>query len=268
MMFDIGNFLICIIFYATSIHVASALVLLSDLPTPSFIIDTDALRRRIAPPLDKGNEKSKVPYRPSIRCPSNKLVLHPSTSAAAIDCSDEIVDCNFDVIEMIPTIGYLHTSVLRARENVITGEDDIATFLAEIDLVHPTLCEDAQLVLGLNNHHVGGYYWARSAGVGSGMEAPGVTFGSSSQGKGLLCWSSDGGPTECNSNDGKRSEWVNFLRKGDTVQLVPTDSQETLLQFSKQFGEQQSTTPRVYGISSHGRPMGSEPEVVCEYRFE
>jgi hypothetical protein len=64
-------------------------------------------------------------------------------------------------------------------------------------------CDDGIfLALGLNNHYVGGYYWARSGmGAGSSMEAPGVTFCSE---KGQLQWGDQ------NSNDGKRSEWVEF----------------------------------------------------------
>ena len=74
------------------------------------------------------------------------------------------------------------------------------------------------------------------------------------------------------ANDGKRSEWVNFLRKEDTVQFVPADGQNALLQFRDRFGKRSDdgkfddTSIRVFGISSQGRPIGSEPEVVCEWR--
>ena len=96
------------------------------------------------------------------------------------------------------------------------------------------------------------------------MEAPGIAY--SAKG-GLLSWKNEGGPIESNSNDGKRSEWCNFLRIGDTVQLVPANGQETLLQFSKQFGKQ-SIEQRLFGISSKNRPLGSEPTVICEYTFD
>ena len=125
------------------------------------------------------------------------------------------------------------------------------------------------------------------------MKAPGVWFGSGSRrDRGILRWMDEGGPTVCNSNDGKRSEWVNFLRKGDTVQLVPDDGQEALLQFKKRFGNNCDpnvlenngydnglcsegscldegapfSSVRVFGISLEGRPMGSEPKVICEWR--
>lgn len=243
--------------------VGNALILLSDLPTPSFIIDTQALYRRMGPILSDEEHGSSKIFAPSIRCPNNKLILNSSINDEE---SNQIIDCDFNIIEGQPSIGYLHSSVLRGRDDANEDDASLTTFLAEIDL-DPNLCsEDAQLVLGLNNHHVGGYYWARSAGVGSSMEAPGVSFtGSSSNKNGLLCWKNKDGPTECNSNDGKRSEWCNFLRKGDQVQLVPRNGQETLLQFSKQFAKQ---SPRVFGISTQGRPMGSEPECVCEWKFD
>ena len=282
-----------IIILAAFIDVAASLLLLSDIPSPAFVVDTQALRRHVGPLITDGqNEDADATaiYAPSIRCPQNNLLLCPSIiKSQRNECSDSIVvDCEFQVPEGQPAIGYLHSSVIRAREDAIPGKDDpLSTFLAEIDL-DPNLCGgDAQLVLGLNNHHVGGYYWARSAGAGSSMEAPGVWFGNGSNnakeennsdatknnGKGILRWLNEEGPTACNSNDGKRSEWVNFLRAGDTVQLVPANGQDSLLQFSRQFAKQSveeeddRNSIRVFGISSQGRPMGSEPEVVCEYRF-
>eukprot|EP01082_Thalassiosira_pseudonana_P015811 g14535.t1 g14535 contig9:2079654-2080493(-) len=256
---------------------AASSLLLSALPTPSFIIDVQALRRTVA----------EVPSTtstsiPSIRLPANGSLLRPqpiSSSAIVIDDND-IVDVTFPVVEGQPAIGYLHSTVTRAREDAIPGEDDpISTFLAEIDL-SPTLCGShesssemaypAKLVLGLNNHHVGSYYWARSAGAGSSMEAPGVGFGSGTTcNRGFLRWLDEEGPTLCNSNDGKRSEWVNFLRKGDTVQLLPSDGQDSLLRFYKQTESYEGgdgTSPfGVFGISLEGRPMGSEPAVVCTW---
>ncbi|KAL7529721.1 hypothetical protein ACHAXR_003120 [Thalassiosira sp. AJA248-18] len=259
----------------------SSLMVLSDLPTPSFIIDTGALHRRVIGPPTTGEQRDASIFAPNIRCPRNELLMCPSmirheNGHELNEKTSVTIDCDFQVVEGQPAIGYLHSSVIRAREDAIPGQDDpLSTFLAEIDL-DPTLCGDAQLVLGLNNHHVGGYYWARSAGTGSSMEAPGVWFGSTGDSKrgskendsmennrGVLRWLNEEGPTACNSNDGKRSEWVNFLRKSDTVQLVPADGQGALLQF---FGKQCETSIRVFGISSQGRPMGSEPEVVCEWK--
>jgi len=68
-----------------------------------------------------------------------------------------IVDCEFPLVEGKQAIGYLHSSVIQAREDVVSEEDDpISNFIAELDLDPSLCCGDAQLVLGLNNHHVGG----------------------------------------------------------------------------------------------------------------
>jgi hypothetical protein len=302
----------------------NALLLLSDLPTPSFIIDTQALLRRhsvAASPLADdvlAIYSSRLP--PSIRCPKNGILLRPSrivssreiistssstkttypttttvNAEAEADSESIVLECEFEVIEGQPSVGYIHTSVVRAREDVIPGVDPVSTFLAEVDVGCDLCGGGARLVLGLNNHHVGSYYWARSAGAGSSMEAPGISFCGSAGGtttvpsRGILRWVNEEGPEACNSNDGKRSEWVNFLRTGDTVQFVPMDGQDSILRFSKRFGistieSTESDTDmvysapmkdddhatwgrsiRVFGISSQGRPMGSEPEVICEW---
>ncbi|KAK1737026.1 hypothetical protein QTG54_012471 [Skeletonema marinoi] len=254
--------------FVTAQQNINALMLLSDVPTPSFIIDMQALRRIAEPPL---NDNGDIP---SIRCPKNNLLLQPISNTKR---NNRVMDCQFPTVEGQQAIGYLHTTVTRGRDDAIPDEDEpISTFLAEVDL-DPTLCRnDAHLVLGLNNHHVGSYYWARSAGAGSSMEAPGVGYGSSkSNSKGVLRWLDEGGPTACNSNDGKRSEWVNFLRRHDTVQLLPNDGQDTLLEFYKRQSlsridedrkGEENTSTRIFGISNEGRPMGSEPAVVCEWR--
>mmetsp|Transcript_11766 Transcript_11766/g.18054 ORF Transcript_11766/g.18054 Transcript_11766/m.18054 type:complete len:292 (+) Transcript_11766:188-1063(+) len=258
---------------------ANSLMLLSDVPTPSFIIDVQALRRTVEPPF---NDDGAIPC---IRCPKNNLLLQPisqhdNDSDNSKHDNINAINCQFQIIDGQPAIGYLHSTVTRGRDDAIPGGDEpISTFLAEIDLDPTLCCNDAHLVLGLNNHHVGSYYWARSAGAGSSMEAPGVGYDSNkSNSKGVLRWLDEGGPTACNSNDGKRSEWVNFLRKQDTVQLLPRNGQFTLLEFYKRYGQSLSssidedgkggkgTSTRIFGISNEGRPMGSEPAVVCEWR--
>lgn len=261
-----------LVFIATHFQIANCLMLLSDVPTPSFIIDLQALRRISEHSL---NNNGEIPH---IRCPKNNLLLKPFSRDSSIKHNNVIVNCHFPIIEGQPAIGYLHSTVNRGRDDAIPGEDDpISTFLAEIDLDPTLCCNDAHLVLGLNNHHVGSYYWARSAGAGSSMEAPGVRYGGSdntnnkdANSKGILRWLDEGGPTACNSNDGKRSEWVNFLRRWDTVQLLPNDGQDTLLAFYKWYGQSSSndegSSTRIFGISNEGRPMGSEPAVVCEWK--
>ena len=94
------------------------------------------------------------------------------------------------------------------------------------------------------------------------MRSPGVHFGSRVKlkvDKGILRWGEEGGPLDCNSNDGKRSEWVNFLRVGDNVQLLPSKEEDALISFAETFPD------RIFGYSAKGRPLGSEPMIICKW---
>ena len=51
------------------------------------------------------------------------------------------------------------------------------------------------------------------------------------------------------TNDGKRSEWCEYLKAGDEVDLVPLDATAVLRAFSG----------KVVGIQRSGRPLGAEP---------
>ena len=133
----------------------------------------------------------------------------------------------------------------------------------------------AFLGIGLSNHHVGGYYWARGMGIGASLEAHGVAFrdvaeteDSSTFDGGELYWTKRdlesidndgsgvlrGATTEnsSNSNDGKRSEWADFLVRGDTVQLIPYDTTKVLFESGFQ---------RIIGVRRMGRPLGADPIV-------
>lgn len=268
-----------------------SLTLVSDLPTPSFLIDMDMLHKAApgAPAASKKSNKTMPLYLPKYK---NTLFpytysLGPDSVHLDSDSSNPPKDA-YDVGQykrQISALGYLHSSVTRARhdddkiDNNSKQEQpessDIGTFLAELDLGTDLCCPEpeaeAQLVMGINNHHVGSYYWARSVGMGASMEAPGISFRANGNGNGdsgILCWQGDG-PLDCNSNDGKRSEWVNFLMAGDLVQLLPGIGcfEDDIMAFVERF---QGTTPgddcRIYGFSSEGRPLGSEPMVVCQWR--
>ena len=115
------------------------------------------------------------------------------------------------------------------------------------------------LALGLNNHYVGGYYWARACvGIGPAMEAPGVTFDA---GSGQLGWDASS-----QSNDGKRSEWVEFLRRGDQVQLClrleekEQSAAEALSEVGRAMegGGGRREGVRVAVVSAKGVPKGAE----------
>ena len=258
-----------------------SLTLVSDLPTPSFLIDMDMLHKAAlgAPAASKKSNKTMPLYLPKYKNTLFPYSLGPDSVHLDSDSSNPPKE-PYDVGQykrQISALGYLHSSVTRARHDKIDKNSkqerpessDIGTFLAELDLGTDLCCPETQLAMGINNHHVGSYYWARSVGMGASMEAPGISFRANGNGNGdsgILCWQGDG-PLDCNSNDGKRSEWVNFLRAGDLVQLLPGCFEDDIMAFVERF---QGTTPgddcRIYGFSSEGRPLGSEPMVVCQWR--
>lgn len=152
-----------------------------------------------------------------------------------------------------------------------------------------------ELVLGLNNHHVISYYWARSAGSGSSMIAPGIRYNDINQ---CLYFANDDDDQNCNNsqtNDGKRSEWVQFLQINDTIQCMPCNyniQKQLFDYFIQQQGdhmnknamssnnniisdqsketaivnqEQKPSSLRLFGISRQNRPMGSESKIMNEW---
>ncbi len=285
------------------------LLLLSDVATPSIVFDISSLQKRLSSATTKHNNNDDC--IPSIHLDKYNITLVPipvndnkknnnnenRDSFSTVECTNN--DEPICWSQLYPTENenenesllfkklsldefmYFHSSVIQAKDDT---SGTTTNFLAQLDL---TLSKDLtmtketsplllqlQLVLGLNNHHVGSYYWARSAGRGACMEAPGIQFIPSN---GILCWQQDAGPTQCNSNDGKRSEWVNFLNIGDTVQLIiinpPHNNkqqqhgdfrQDLLLQLLQP--KSKTTKPmKLFGITSKGRPMGSEPAVICQW---
>ena len=233
-----------------------ALLLLSDLPTPTLVIDVALVsklstRLGVIPSLAVGKDHKLMPVpvdTQSSHCPHK----FPSKR------DDDDASSDHDMLNEVGIV-YWHASVVRGRNEAKTS--DPGTFLAELDLPSFPTVSDSYLALGLNNHHVISYYWARSAGAGASMEAPGIAM----NGK-CLVWQDDQGPTVCNSNDGKRSEWANFLRPNDQVQLVPHDPQTAVLEWLN-LDLTTDAQRTIYGISSSQRPLGSEPAVVCEWKL-
>jgi hypothetical protein len=260
---------------------SQALTLVSELRTPCFLIDMDMLGRACQVSERTANGTSL--YLPKYDA---EFIPHSMQSTAigarSSDPTQRSSDYCFlkynvdDYRDFQSALGYIHASVTKPR-----SQDGF--FLAKLDVPYDVGFK-GRLVLGINNHHVGSYYWARSAGMGASMEAPGIAFrpssnfSSESVSCGILCWDGDRGPLDCNSNDGKRSEWVNFLRKGDTLQLLPDCFQECLLEFWKRSskasaGDVNRTSScccdryGIYGFSSQGRPLGSEPIVTCKWEM-
>jgi hypothetical protein len=235
--------------------------LLSDLTTPCVVLDVSALQRHYH------MESNEIPALLLPTCEQTKdnlrkSLLHPH-SMSCQDVEERIVESSFSLdlsdFDSTSIWWYWHCSVTKSRQNELnpTWEERDTTFLVELDI--PLLLESetttppATLVLGLQFHHVGSYYWARAAGRGRTRDVPGIELK-----KNVLQWASPNGPTDCNTNDGKISEWVAFLRRGDTVQLRPHQlpPPTTILG---------SNVP-VYGISWHNRPLGSEPQVVNQWK--
>lgn len=230
-------------------------LLLSSIPTPSIVIDCQALEKIIGPMYALKKIAISLP---------GKATLFPLISGQnKIDHEAIIVEPDMIKEEGVT---FIHTSVVRGRKGVV---ESAATFIAEVDLPrYMAGSKGARPCLGLNNHHVGGYYWARSAGSGAAMEVPGVIYDEiQGDGKGNMLWNSDKGPFECNSNDGKRSEWVDFLKIGDNVNLIPFDAEECIGNFVDKFDSSKEGKPiNVFGISFEGRPLGSDPRIIAEWR--
>jgi hypothetical protein len=249
---------------STDTRSKNALKYLSDLPTPSLVLDLQAIEKIRGssffadniPPLTIGDDWILEPAarsrQPEERADDEQppLLLPESLDELIRQGEAKGADVCF---------GYIHAKVVQSRYN--SGEDDgqeeTSSYLAKLDLPTSTTSDgmvadvDAHLVLGLNNHHVGSYYWARSAGGGAAMEAPGVVL----RGGNRLEWASHN-YKDCNSNDGKRSKWVNFLKGNDQVQLRPKFLSASVVRMFRD---------HVYGITGAKRPLGAEPVVVCRF---
>ena len=102
-------------------------------------------------------------------------------------------------------------------------------------------------------------------GMGASLPAHGIAFRSvdsseSNEGPAELYWKKRGPGSDAketteessNSNDGKRSEWADFLADGDFVQLVPESVSEVL---------KNSPFSVLLGVRRIGRPLGADPIV-------
>ena len=244
----------------------SGLILLSDLETPSLVLELDLLERK---------RENGVPTTEDI--------------LSNIENSHLLQDCLF-----------IHTKVISTKLRDTFVEENgsgKSLYIAQVDASF--LIQSAcYLGIGLANHHVGGYYWARGMGIGASLPAHGVEFGTwddyqqscaeiASQQQpippstetssfltaakdatgGHLYWKTRGpgedakAPTEesSNSNDGKRSEWADFLRVGDTVQLVPLEPHTVL---------RAADYTTMYGVRRSNRPKGADPLVEAVWTRE
>lgn len=205
--------------------------LLSDLPTPSLLLELSLAENAI-----KNNNKNDTPSLDEMLLLGNKeqqqLVLE-----GAIFVHTKLIDTSKrDEI----------TNQQGSGSSIVIGQVD-APFVP------------SYLGIGLANHHAGGYYWARGMGIGASLPAHGISLNTNSE----LYWKKRGPGSDAtetteessNSNDGKRSEWADFLVVGDTVQLVPLDIQEVLVASSANVFDE------LLGVRRIGRPLGADPIV-------
>ena len=150
---------------------------------------------------------------------------------------------------------YVHTRVLRRAPREVRYHRDVSYSLAALDC--PLDCVHAHVAMGLNNHWDADYYWARAAGSRASLPAPGVGLRVVDGELQLWRLAQSELPEGFQTNDGKRSEWCEFLRIGDELDLVPSCAFEALSVLGG----------RVFAISRVGRPAGSEPAVISEWQF-
>jgi len=239
--------------------------LLSDLPTPTLLIELSLAESALT--------------NTSMRLDD---FLQHDTSSDASTMAATLDGCLF-----------VHTSVMdtsvrdRINRDLGSGKSPV---IGSVDVCSQQQQQHvpggAFLGIGLSNHHVGGYYWARGMGIGASLEAHGVAFrdaaatapngGGGDGGGGELYWEKRGSdPTtnnadasvvmgattdeSSNSNDGKRSEWADFLVRGDTVQLIPYNATRVL---------RESAFQRLVGVRRVGRPLGADPIVERIWKRE
>jgi hypothetical protein len=211
--------------------------LLSDLPTPSLMIELSLAEGAV------GKDNNPLSLDDIL-----KDTKYLSTSNISLDGAL-----------------FIHTKVADTSvRDAITEEQGSGKshVICQVDALPTLIPGGAFLGIGLANHHVGGYYWARGMGIGASLPAHGIHFRAceDSENGGELYWRKRGPGVDArettedssNSNDGKRSEWADFVAVGDTVQLVPEDAAEVM---------KNSPFSTLLGVRRIGRPLGADPIV-------
>lgn len=141
---------------------------------------------------------------------------------------------------------YLHTRVAASSlQRRPKYHKDASYALARLDT--PLPAGGAYLAMGLNNDYDASYYWARHAGPSSRAAVPGIGVREGDLGLAeIFRLSEEEGRRQGNlqPNDGKWSEWCEFLKPGDQVDLVPTSALAAL----------HAAGGALCGISRAGRP--------------
>ena len=223
--------------------------LLSDIPTPTFLIEMS-----LAETLAESAIKNNTSCNGSLN--------------DYLERYHHIIDDNNDNI--LEGCLFVHTKIVDTSQRDKINEElgsGRSLSIGRCDATPNLIKGGAYLGIGLANHHVGGYYWARGMGMGASLPAHGVEYrgipfkDDKHDGEmGELFWKKRGPGFDAretteessNSNDGKRSEWADFLNVGDTVQLIPYNTTKMLLE---------SPFQRLIGVRRLGRPLGADPIV-------
>jgi hypothetical protein len=217
--------------------------LLSDLPTPCLLLELSLAENAV--------EK----LHPTMTL--DEFLAHLDQHPSSDDDNDKTLKGSV----------FVHTQVTSTSERDATNAklgSGKSLVIAEVDVSPHCIPGGAYLGIGLANHHVGGYYWARGMGIGASLPAHGIAFRESLRSPqiiGELYWKKRGPGLDAmetteessNSNDGKRSEWADFVAVGETVQLVP-EHPTMVLQSSSSF-------KTLLGMRRIGRPLGADPIV-------
>jgi len=209
--------------------------LLSNLPTPSLLIEMSLAEGTI-------DADSSASLENILNDPNSNYLLNGSV--------------------------FVHTQIMDTSvRDAITQQQGSGKshIICQVDVSPELIPGGAYLGIGLANHLVGGYYWARGLGIGASLPAHGVFLTScndesENEEYGELYWKKRGPGRNAkenteessNSNDGKRSEWADFVMVGDTVQLVPENTTEVL---------SYSRFSTLLGVRRIGRPLGADPIV-------
>ena len=209
---------------------------LGEVATPALVVDADALARRgIA--LEQLGEMLKL--------------RRDAPLQSAADDRDR------DLNAMLDGALYVHARVVRRAPRTTRYHRDTTYPLCTLDLAYAEhITRGAYLCCGLNNHYDACYYWARSAGGGARLSAPGIALQQAPDGSvEVVRVGERDHPAGEQTNDGKRSEWCEFLNAGDEVDIVPADTLATLAAFDDSSG--------MVCITRRTRPPGAEPTVAA-----
>jgi hypothetical protein len=285
-------------------------MLLGDLPTPAVVVELSELEASLMASRNRSGARLETTSE-----------LNDALDDWLYGLASGATSCGDVASVLVPGVVFLHCAVtstaVRDKMDARFGSGkarnmgavDGAVLVATTAKCLPDDLSSSPLFylgLGLANHHIGGYYWGRSLGRGAAAAAIGVSVVPVSGALQLL-WArrrrvvAAEAPADLpsalatNSNDGKRSEWCDFLQRGDRVQLVPRDAAVARALLQLTFGGSSSGSSSssrsssnnninngsrsnsdgdtggggvtVVGVRREGRPRGAEPIVERVWRF-